>query len=187
MDMKKYMVESERTTSDKFFLDNDIFRDNTTTMVSEILSLSNACEAADMAKAILFYGSSYEDRLKRVSEVIADTEEKFLSVEGQCEEIEDQRTRDIIHAGLGLMSEAGEVLRSIALTTALGKPIDVKNLREEAGDVMWYLALLLRAIDSSFEKAGEINIEKLKVRFPDKFSKEAAEIRDLEKESEVLN
>ena len=51
---------------------------------------------------------------------------------------------------------------------------------------MWYLAMLLRELDLSFEEVAQANIDKLRKRFPDKFSKDKAINRNLEEEQKSL-
>lgn len=98
----------------------------------------------------------------------------------------DEHTLKILHAALGVGSEAGEFLDAYKKFLFYGKPLDVVNLREEAGDVLWYLALLLRAIDSDFDVTMQINIDKLRARYPSKFDEHAALNRDLVRERVIL-
>ena len=49
---------------------------------------------------------------------------------------------------------------------------DMKNLKEELGDVMWYVAALSSMFGIDMEEVAEANIEKLRKRYPDGFSKE---------------
>ena len=67
-----------------------------------------------------------------------------------------------------------------------GKPIDWTNVIEEAGDLLWYLAVLARATNTPLEEIGRINIAKLQKRYPDKFTTEHAIHRDLDGERKVL-
>lgn len=92
----------------------------------------------------------------------------------------------IDHAIKGLVTEAGELEDVLKKQFIYGKAIDRVNLVEEAGDILWYLALLLRTLESSFEEAMEKNVAKLKKRFPEGFSEERALNRDLVEERKVL-
>ena len=60
------------------------------------------------------------------------------------------------------------------------------NLFEEVGDIFWYLAIMADEIGFSFEDVMEKNLEKLKARYGDKFTKDKAINRDLSKELDVL-
>ena len=93
---------------------------------------------------------------------------------------------DLIHAALGMQTEVAEFSDMIRKSLFYGKPLDVVNLKEEIGDALWYMALALRALNSDFESVMERNIEKLKARYPQKFTEELAENRDLAKERDIL-
>jgi hypothetical protein len=84
-----------------------------------------------------------------------------------------------------MATEATELLEALYKMLETGE-LDEVNAIEENGDTMWYQALLLRALESSFEQSGSINIEKLYKRFPDKFDNNKAIYRDVQKERELL-
>ena len=93
---------------------------------------------------------------------------------------------DLLHAAIGMQTEAAEFSDMLKKHIFYGKPLDKVNLKEELGDQLWYIAMALRALDTTFEAVMERNIEKLKARYPDKFTEELAENRDLDKEREIL-
>lgn len=98
----------------------------------------------------------------------------------------DQMLSRIMHAMLGLMSELGELAGSIKKHLIYGAPLDMVNLVEELGDKDWYRALFADAIGVGLEKSWEINIAKLRARYPDKFTSELALKRDLNAERASL-
>jgi len=73
------------------------------------------------------------------------------------------------HAVMGVVTEAGELMTAVKKAKIYGKKLDLVNLVEEAGDVMWYLALLADELEVSFEEMWDKNIRKLRVRFPEKY------------------
>src|SRR2546430_2341324 len=77
---------------------------------------------------------------------------------------------DMLHGAIGVGGEAGELLDAVKRFLFYGKDLDRTNVIEEVGDVLWYLALILRSAGSSFEEAKELNIKKLKARYAGKFS-----------------
>ena len=92
---------------------------------------------------------------------------------------------DLTHAILGIYTEAGELLQ--ALSRALqGEDLDLVNLTEEVGDLLWYFALLESKGGISLTEARKKNIQKLMARYPDRFDSEAAANRDLEAERKAL-
>jgi hypothetical protein len=53
---------------------------------------------------------------------------------------------DVLHAAMGLVTESAELIDALKKHHAYGRPIDWVNLREEIGDVLWYLPLLCRGL-----------------------------------------
>ena len=96
------------------------------------------------------------------------------------------KDHDLLHGVLGLITEAAEIADVIKKQHAYGKPLDRVNLKEELGDVLWYIPLLCRALDTDMESVAEMNIAKLKLRYPDKFNTKDATTRDLVAERELL-
>ncbi len=93
---------------------------------------------------------------------------------------------DVLHAVIGISTEAGELLDVVKKNMFYGKPIDYVNLDEEMGDVLWYIAVYHFARGRDIEATMVQVIEKLKVRFPDKFSDTRALERNLPAERQVL-
>ena len=92
----------------------------------------------------------------------------------------------ILHAAMGLCTEAGELMDQLKKHLFYGKELDDVNLIEEAGDLLWYLAVLFDELGTSFEEVMQINHDKLAKRYGEKFSSEAALHRDLEGERDIL-
>lgn len=92
----------------------------------------------------------------------------------------------LLHAGIGIATEAGEFLDQIKKNLFYGKELDLVNLKEELGDLLWYIAIAMSALDTTFEVEMDRVIRKLRARFPDKFNEHDANNRDLNAEREVL-
>jgi len=80
----------------------------------------------------------------------------------------------LIHAHLGMSSETGEVADALKKHLVYGQPLDSTNIVEECGDKLWYIALALSACDCTLEECMEANINKLKIRYPEKFTEQCA-------------
>lgn len=80
----------------------------------------------------------------------------------------------LLHAGIGMSGETGEILDSLKKSMMYGKPIDAANLKEECGDVLWYMSIMLDQLNSSFEEVMEQNVNKLRKRYPNGFSEKDA-------------
>lgn len=92
----------------------------------------------------------------------------------------------IEHAIDGIVTEAGELQDALKKAKYYGKQLDITNLKEESGDVLWYLALLFDEIGTDFETEMNRVIAKLQTRFPDRFKQSDALARNLVAEREVL-
>lgn len=98
----------------------------------------------------------------------------------------DSDLLDNLHYLIGMVTEVGELIDPYKKNMAYNKPIDLINIQEEIGDLMWYLANFCRINNFDLEKIMENNIAKLKARYTEKFSSEDAINRDLEKERKIL-
>ena len=81
---------------------------------------------------------------------------------------------DLMHSALGLSSEAGEFTDAVKKTLVYGKALDKENLLEELGDLCWFIALACEVLNVEMTDIMEQNIEKLKKRYPEKYSDELA-------------
>lgn len=81
---------------------------------------------------------------------------------------------DGLHGAIGASEEAGEVLSHFKKHLAYGKAIDRAAVLEEIGDQLHYIGYVLKSIDATFEEAMAGNIEKLRKRYPEGFTEEAA-------------
>lgn len=104
--------------------------------------------------------------------------------------INDQVLR-LIHAALGLANEAGEFAGAIKAFVFYGRELDLFNLEEELGDANWFEALGIDAISclghvTTLNTVLRKNIDKLRVRFQEKFSEQEANSRHLDVERIVL-
>lgn len=93
---------------------------------------------------------------------------------------------DLLHCAIGITTEAGELLDAFKKHIYYGKPLDTVNVGEEIADCMWYISNLCRLMEIDFEKTLENNINKLKVRYPEKFNSEKAINRNLNEERKEL-
>lgn len=111
-----------------------------------------------------------------------------LSTESYLDGIPERLARQgrLIHGALGVSTEAGELLDALKKHVYYDKPLDTVNVIEEAGDILWYLAIILAAAGSNFDEAMTRNIEKLRNRYPDGFTKQGALERNLEAERKAL-
>jgi NTP pyrophosphatase (non-canonical NTP hydrolase) len=83
------------------------------------------------------------------------------------------------HALLGLAAEAGEVA-DIFQKHMQGHPLHIAHVREELGDVLWFVAALCTIHGLSLAEVATANVEKRKLRYPDdKFDPERSVNREV--------
>jgi len=92
----------------------------------------------------------------------------------------------VVHGAMGLCTESAEFLDTVKKHIFYGKFIDIVNIEEELGDLMWYMAIIMDAMHINPNSVMESNIAKLKKRYGDKFSEWSAINRNVEKEYEAL-
>ena len=87
-----------------------------------------------------------------------------------------QRTRnnnetELPNYTLGLVCEAGEFGDMIKKHLYQGHALDLNKCAEELGDVLWYLANICNVLNIDLAEVAKGNVEKLKKRYPEGFSK----------------
>jgi len=78
-------------------------------------------------------------------------------------------TAALLNGVLGLTGEAGEVSDLVKKGIFHEKGIDREHLEKELGDVMWYLALICYTCGFNLDEIMQMNIDKLKARYPEGF------------------
>ena len=78
-------------------------------------------------------------------------------------------TTQLLTAALGLTAESGEFTEVVKKMVFQGKPYSEENvfhMKRELGDICWYLAQACMALDITFDEVLEMNVDKLKARYP---------------------
>lgn len=145
-------------------------------LFSSIVQNIRASQDIDRLKKHIFYGKK----------PIWDLQEKGSAAPSISARVTDPRTVRLLHAAIGLCTEAGEILEALSKHIYDDEELDIVNIIEEQGDIFWYLALMADASGASFESIMERNNAKLKARYPEKFTEAAAMTRDLGKERAAL-
>ena len=121
---------------------------------------------------------------KKYKEMVLKTESSDLNA--MSSRLKDKRALRLLHGSCGIATEAGELLDAMKKHIFYGKEIDIVNVVEELGDLMWYTAIILDELGVEFEDVMDKNINKLKARYGNKFSEHSANSRDLNKERKIL-
>lgn len=100
-----------------------------------------------------------------------------------ADRVKKPETGQLLHGAIGLAGEAGELLDAVKKHVLYGKELDKANVLEELGDALWYIAIALESVGSSFEEVMQLNHDKLEKRYPGGFTEALAQLR-LDKKEE---
>lgn len=178
MDLKQYIVDATRTES---LVDNIEVDPEFLAGVLQIFIASG--NMLDQIKKYAFYGKEYDNVTLR---------DEFINIVGSLDQIKPSIggthmegpvavNPRLFHSIVGIATEATELVEALAQ-----EDIDGVNVLEEFGDLNWYQAIGIDTLGGDFESVLRTNIEKLRARFPDKFSNESAINRDTDREREIL-
>jgi hypothetical protein len=101
--------------------------------------------------------------------------------------LQDPVTIRLLHAAIGLATESGELLDMLKKHIFYGRPLDRVNALEELGDSQWYAALAIDVLQTTLNDVLTMNIEKLRLRYPEKFTETCAVERDVTAERVLLD
>ena len=83
---------------------------------------------------------------------------------------EDFHTGDVSarldYATMGLVTEATKVLDIVKKTKKNIQPLDREKVKEELGDIVWYLNLTLDELDFSFDEILQATLDKIDRKYP---------------------
>lgn len=97
----------------------------------------------------------------------------------------------LLHAAMGMATEAAEIVDQLKKAFFYGNPIDEVNLVEELGDCRWYENVMMDELKVTAEQVQAINNKKLTDKKAGryqkgKFTSVEAMVRNLDAEREIL-
>ena len=107
-----------------------------------------------------------------VTEVTSLPSTDLAALLSRITELDIEQDADIprlLTAALGLTAESGEFTEVVKKILLQGKPYNEENvfhMKRELGDICWYLAQACMALDTTFDEIIEMNVDKLKARYP---------------------
>jgi NTP pyrophosphatase (non-canonical NTP hydrolase) len=144
-------------------------------LLNSLLTAAKAAQEINDFKRHIFYGKKLDTRFEGPDVIDVCVHERSQS---------EEFVR-LLHAGIGLYTEAGEFFEALINYLANGE-LDKYNLAEELGDTCWYVAIGSDATNVPLDNIFQTNIDKLRARFPNKFTEYDSLNRDLDKEREIL-
>lgn len=175
MDQDAYFQTVKRCCSPEFFPETW----HASQLQAALINFAAAAQRLDKAKKALFYGNTKHAR--------PDPHPAEVFVKSGF----NHRTlhKDVLHAIIGIATEAGEMAERLLAMGDMARQDEAhdKNLFEEAGDLEWYQSLLYGVLGFRQADVRLANDNKLRVRYPERFSSERAEHRDLGAEKLALD
>lgn len=147
-----------------------------------------ASHLADLLKKKLIYGKAVEQReIEEQMRIVAAAATGKLDASLPMPLKLSPR---LTHAALGGIGEWGELLDALLNDADEVEPMKLSHLVEEVGDTMWYQALALDAINDLGVATPDAvllaNIRKLQARYPERFSLQSSNNRDVAAERAAI-
>ena len=110
-----------------------------------------------------------------VNAVTSEASKNYDEFNSRCFEIQSEESGDglpvhrLLTAALGICAEGGEFTEVVKKIVFQGKPVNEDNIfhmKRELGDIMWYVAQACMSLDTTIDEIIEMNVEKLKARYP---------------------
>ena len=95
----------------------------------------------------------------------------------ECNSLRNCDVGGIFNACLGLSGEVGEFNDMIKKWIFHEKELDIEHAKKEAGDICWYLAMLCESFGWNLDEIMQMNVDKLKARYPEGFDVDRANHR----------
>ena len=109
--------------------------------------------------------------VKFVNQVTSDESKNHVAFINRIRDLEEtSEMHRLLTAAVGMSAEGGKFLEIVKKIIFQGKPYNednVRHLKIELGDILWYVAQACMALDISLDEITDMNIDKLSKRFPD--------------------
>lgn len=175
-DMRKYQAEALSTESP---VDKDMQRMlvRVWEVPSELMwDMGVAGQQMDRVKRTVYYKKIDEGLMEELMPTHP-TGEKRERIEQCCR---------LFHGICGIFTETGECCEEMTRFIDDGGVLNVENLKEEMGDLLWYINLVLATLGTNIVDVAEKNIAKLKARYPGHFDDKLAIERNIPAEQQAL-
>jgi len=115
---------------------------------------------------------NFEKYLNFVDAVTSDPSKDFVSFTDRIVELDGKgaNIERLLTGAVGVSAESGELLEVVKKMIFQGKSWNDEtkfHLQRELGDLIWYVAQICIALDTSIDEVIGMNIEKLLKRYPE--------------------
>ena len=166
------------------------------TILVELVGILDGLKKAVFYKKVSKLDSEFIGHLIKMGELIAELRASSDNTEQPASEMLFSSNGDylhgidprVFHGILGIITESGELAEAL-LKVMRGEvdEIDPINIQEEMSDIAWYKAILHDVLKLNWGQGLRNVIEKLNIRYPEKFSDYFADNRDLDAERAALS
>ena len=112
----------------------------------------------------------YEKYTQFVNAVTSKESKDYAAFDGRVFDLTKEiPVERLLTAALGICAEGGEFTEVVKKIVFQGKPVNKENIfhmKRELGDICWYIAQACMALDTTFDEIIEMNVDKLKARYP---------------------
>ena len=91
--------------------------------------------------------------------------------------MQEKDVAGLINGLMGLSGEAGELTDLFKKWIFHNAPLDEEHAKKEVGDVCWYIAMICHSMGWNLSEIMQMNIDKLKARYPEGFDTEKSNHR----------
>lgn len=183
MNSQEYQIQTRRTDIEDYSGPMERIKQNKQTIHNGFKAFMMGSGVLDLMKKRVMYNSDTFKMLSLDAEHVT-TMKLFENDEYLDKIAEDPKLAKLFHYTVGIITEANEML--VALVKGTSGELDIVNVGEENSDIAWYQARMADLLGQDLDSQRQTNIDKLKARFPNKFTEESANERDLEVERKIL-
>jgi hypothetical protein len=179
MDLNEYHKLCLRTEADDHAMQASRLLDINGIVVDRLVDFGETAAELDILKKHIFYGKALE----------RDDQEVVDEMPGVLDSAQRSRFAErirLLHATIGIITEAEELLQALMLYVLDGTPLDRVNVLEECCDLDWYKNLALDSVGYTAADVPTTLIPKLEVRYAKKFNAQRALQRNLDAERASL-
>ena len=115
--------------------------------------------------------SNFDSKYVRfVNQVTSEESKNGVAFVNRLRDLEEESDiHRLLTGAVGICAEGGEFMEIVKKIIFQGKPYNEDNIfhmKRELGDIMWYVAQACMALDTDFDEIIEMNVDKLKKRYP---------------------
>jgi hypothetical protein len=185
MNLDQYIKDATRTESRIDVVNTDLH-----TMLKVMKAFVAAGSLLDIYKKHIFYGKPINEQHWKDQEEILRNQTKWTlfppSVYGETDKVDIEVDPRIFHSTVGIATESTELIEALVKSIENNIAIDTVNLCEEMFDAMWYVFVGHDAMGRDLDNTLNMGFDKLKKRYPNKFTSDDAINRDIKAERKIL-